>query len=253
MRLVSLTALALVLAACGSVPHVALTVHVSVDDHAYTLTCRPAGGSIPSASRLCGDISRYPIAMLAPAKTRSVCSPAVDAPLVAVSSARGTFSGYPGCDWPGGTALEVYWAAATRQSHTLAVAEPRLRCDQDPLLLATPTPWRSAFACTHGLWTPRTEQLIARASRVPAIASLGASFPHDIGVEPCSYRRGGLGSSPIHGMCEVNVVGVWSLPQVRFTETWDAGRKRHTWVVTVSGTTPRVTAQHGPAPPQAMD
>jgi hypothetical protein len=134
--------------------------------------------------------------------------------------------------------------------------EPRLRCDDDPTLLALPTPWRSVFACTHGLWTPRTKALIATAERVRPIAALPKTiFPSEIGARRCTFAGGGLGRHELSGKCEVNVTRVWHDPQVAFTESWGTGRHghRHTWVVTVTGGTPRVTQQRGPVAPQFWD
>jgi hypothetical protein len=69
----------------------------------------------------------------------------------AVSGAKNTrFSGRAFCDWPGGTALGIYWAASWRDVDTLDPIEVRLRCDDDPVLLAQPTPWTRVMACMHG-------------------------------------------------------------------------------------------------------
>lgn len=220
-----------------------LTVHIAVShDHRttrYTLLCGPAGGTIPEAGRLCRDIAAHPLPMLDPGRRRSVCAGAVGAPILTVSSTRRgrptSFAGQPGCGWPGGTALAVYWAAASRDVRTLELLEPRLRCDDDPALLAEPTPWRSVFACTHGLWTPRTARLIRIAERVPAIAELRprSLFPAQIGTRRCRIHGGGL--------CEVEVTHVWSSPRVAFTESWSSGRR--TWVVTIAHGRGRLTAR----------
>lgn len=227
----------------------------------YTLRCQPAGGTIPFVARLCGDIARHPLPMLDPGRSRSVCAGAVNGPVLSVSSNRhGThtsFSGEPGCDWPGGTGLLVYWAASLHDTRMLSRAEPRLRCDDDPQLLSRPTPWRSVFACTHGLWTPRTAKLIALAEQVPPISWLTPRtlFPPEIGTRRCLIDGGGLGRHKLDGRCEVNVTHVWRRPQVTFTESWPAGHvtRRHTWVMTVASGAATLTKQNGPVAPQFWD
>jgi hypothetical protein len=213
---------------------------------------------MPYAAQLCGDIARHPLPMLSPGRARSVCAGMVNGPLVFVSSnwhhRRTAFDGEPGCGWPGGTGLAIYWAAASQNRHLLGQSEPRLRCDDDRTLLATATPWRSVFACTHGLWTPRTKTLIATAERVEPISALMPEtiFPTEIGVRRCTFGAGGLGRHELSGKCGVNVTRVWHNPQVTFTESWGTRRQvgRHTWVVTVAGGQPRLTRQSGPVAPQ---
>ena len=224
----------------------------------YTLLCKPSGGSMPDADRLCQDIAQHPLAMLNPGRSRSVCDGSVNGPEVSVSSiwnGRPTsVSGEPGCGWPGGTGLAIYWAAADGNEHVFSQLEPRLRCDDDPRLLAMPIPWRSVFACSHGLWTPRTAKLIRTAEQVPPIPGLEpkAIFPSEIGTQRCEFVGGGLGLHKLGGYCEVNVTHVWHNPQVTFTESWAAGRHvhRHTWIVTVVDGQAKLTKQTGPAAPQ---
>jgi hypothetical protein len=102
--------------------------------------------------------------------------------LSVTATANGTttrFSGTPGCSWPGDQAVSVYFDAAENNKSGLAKSEALLRCDEDPVLFAVPTPLASVVACTHGLWTPRLEQLIRLAEQTPALAGLQPSrlFP----------------------------------------------------------------------------
>lgn len=196
--------------------------------------------------------------MLDPPPERSVCGGQVNGPLVWVNATwhgRSTsFSGESGCNWPGGTALGVYWAAATHNSRALAAFEPRLRCDDDPVLLSKPTPWQSVAACTHGRWTARTERLIRLAEQTPPLPGLRPRtlFPHDIGTRRCEIQAGTLGTPAIDGLCGVNVTHVWKQPQVTLVETWGTGRRinRHTWHVTITHGQPHLAAQNGRVPPQ---
>ena len=119
----------------------------------YTLGCRPTAGTLPSADRVCADIARHPVAMLDPPRARTTCSPpAGSSELNVVADAHGsrtTFGGVPDCDWPGGVGLAVYYAAIKRDARALGLIERRLHCDEDPKLLATPTPWPRVTACLH--------------------------------------------------------------------------------------------------------
>jgi hypothetical protein len=213
---------------------------------------------MPDAAQLCRDIRRHPTSMLAPPPSRSVCSGLIFGPVVHVRvrwrGRTSSFGGEPGCDWPGGTALAVYWAASRGDGRTLHLLAGRLRCDDDPVLLAKPTPWRSVFACTHGLWTPRTAKLIQVAETVPQIAGLrpGTLFPRQIGVERCRMSAAGLRQRLLSGSCEVNVESVWRSPRVSFTESWPVGTKvaRHTWIVRVIAGKPRLESERGATPPQ---
>jgi hypothetical protein len=161
----ALAGLALVaLAACGdSEPHARVTVAIRVSRAAegqkrivtsFTLRCGPVGGDLPLARRVCRDIARHPVAMLNPHAPLSTCGGMVNGPAVVVraTAARrhGHFAGQPFCGWPGGTALGIYFSAATHDLRTLARVEPRLRCDDDPELLRRPTPWHRVDACLHG-------------------------------------------------------------------------------------------------------
>ncbi|MFL5962634.1 MAG: hypothetical protein ACJ757_07065 [Gaiellaceae bacterium] len=83
------------------------------------------------------------------------------------------FTGTPGCSWPGDQAVSVYFDAAQNDEKDLPRSEALLRCHEDPVLFAVPTPLASVVACTHGLWTPRSEQLIRIAEQTPR--SLGCS------------------------------------------------------------------------------
>jgi hypothetical protein len=221
----------------------------------YTLRCRPTGGTLPLAARVCGDIARHPAAMLTPRRPRSVCDQPPGAPEVTVESRWNgrsfRYSDSPGCDWPRGTETGIYYAAATGVLRALARYERTLRCDDDPALFAKPPRWASIAACVHGLWTPRTERLIRDAARV--LRPLGVAFPRDIGARPCAIPRGGpFRRRRLAGTCGVNVRRVWSRPVVTFVEAFPNGgrEQRHVWRVGVSGDRARVLLQSGPPPPQ---
>ena len=225
MKLAAAAVMLAIVAGSGSAPRTSVRLHVTSytrnvrHTHAFTLTCAPTGGTLPFAARVCRDIEAHSQAMLDPRPQRSVCAGGPFMPVLVVSSKGSTFSGSPGCGWPGGTPLSIYWAAATRDMHLLDLMEPRLRCEDDPVLFARPPPWASIAACVHGLWTPRAEWLIRTAKR---LIPDGRLFPPDPGAEPCGA-----------GLCGVYLTHVWSRPRVTFVET--AGGRRQVWRVTVSG------------------
>lgn len=229
---------ALLAAGCGG-KHSAVSVRIEITSYApsktgkmeshttsYSLRCRPTSGALPFAARICADIARHPQPLLDPLPARSVCAGGPFMPDVKVAAtANGrttTFEGNPDCDWPGGVGLAVYYDAATGHVQWLASTERRLRCDDDPTLLAMPTPRVSVFACTHNLWTPRTAMLIRIAKQAPAIRSFGARlFPDQIGDRRCTIPHGGPApGGHFAGVCEVTVKKVWSTPTVTFTESW---------------------------------
>lgn len=218
----------------------------------FNLDCEPTSGTLPFAGRVCADIARHPQAMLAPRPQRSTCIGGPSMPTVEVDVLRGTRgggpSGSPGCDWPGGTPLSIYYAASTRDEHLLRLMEPRLRCEDDPALFAKPTPWASVAACTHGLWTPRAERTIRLAKRSAAIAGFATLFPRDPGVVRCRIPAGGPQTRILHGLCGVSLTGPASRKTVHVVESWTvAGHAfRHRWVIRGS----RLVAQGGAVPPQ---
>ncbi len=172
--------------------------HVAV----FSLTCNPTHGSLPLAGRVCRDVALHSKAMLdpprpGPPRQSQVCSgsPFMPQLSVTVTRNRGTrsFDGSPGCDWPGNQAIAVYYDASKGDTRDLTKSESELRCDEDPVLFRVPTPNASVVACRHGLWTPRSEQLIRIAERSPALAPFQPAtlFPHDIGVLPCTIHAGG--------------------------------------------------------------
>lgn len=231
----------------------------------FTLTCNPDGGTLPFAVRICRDVQRHPKAMLDPPKpgpprTSSVCAGGPGMPFVSVRATRGSvsrsFSGSPGCDWPGGQSLSVYYDAATRESKYLPLSELELRCDEDPALLAVPTPNASVAACRHGLWTPRAERLIRIAKHAAALSVVRTAtlFPHDVGALPCVIHAGAPGRSWA-GVCGVTIRDPWGTATVSFTEAWPpvpgAPRtERHTWHVAIRHGRAVAVTQEGPAPPQ---
>lgn len=199
----------------------------------YSLTCGPVGGTLPYAGRICGDIARHPQPMLDPLPARTVCSGDPFAPQVTVTSERNgktaTFTAVPDCTWPDGVGAAVYFDAASHEVAYLVPTERRLRCEDDPSLLATPTPEPSVFACRHNLWTPRTAKLIRIADHAPAVRSVDGSklFPHQIGDRQCVMHGGGPAPGVVfNGVCRVTVKKVWSTPTVTFVESWGDGGKR---------------------------
>jgi hypothetical protein len=245
-----------------------ITVRIRVTTYAatvphtqsFSLTCDPTSGSLPLASRVCRDIRLHPAAMLNPPRPRWTCAgPAGSPTLTVTTSSRGathTFGGEPGCDWPVGPTIEVYWAAIQRDEMKLGRVEPTLRCEEDPTLLARPTPLASAVACVHGLWTPRSEELIRLAEKTPALAGLEPShlFPRDIGAMRCTIHAGGfVRGRTLSGLCGVTMKNVWSKATVSFTEDWPSGAgktARHIWHVVVKGKRVISISQSGPVPPQ---
>lgn len=229
------------------------------ETRSYSLSCGPVGGTLPYAARICRDISRHPQPLLDPLPARYGCSGGPDMAVVTViARANGhttTFSGNPDCTWPGGVGLAVYFDAAGREVRYLAPTEERLRCDDDPALLVTPTPAVSVFACTHDLWTPRTAQLIRIAKHSPAVQSLGPRlFPDQIGNPQCTIHGGGPAPGVVfHGVCEVTVEKVWSTPTVTFVESWKIGGRRLKagYRVVIRGRRVLSTAQIG-VPPQRV-
>ena len=228
----------------------------------FTLTCDPTGGTLPFAAQVCDAIAAHRRAMLDLPRSRSFCSGAFGGPNLAIVATTGTrtvrFGGQPFCDWPGGTALGIYWAASQHDLRTLVKVEPRLRCDTDPRLLAMPTPWASVSACIHGLWTARSEHLIAEATLAAGLpAGARALFPRDRGALPCAIPIGGpIQGKTMPGTCGVSVRDVKSVPTVTFVEDWPRGGKpdhRYSWQITISRRGPRVTQQTGPIPPQAVE
>lgn len=231
----------------------------------YTLRCSPAGGTLPYAKRVCRDVAAHPRAMLDPPPARSACGKPVSGPNLTVSARRDgrsrALAGQPFCDWPGGTALGVYWAATQHDPRMLRLAESRLRCEDDPRLLARPTPNASVFACTHGFWTPHDERLIRLAERVRELRILGPRrlFPHDVGVEPCRIAVGGPTTRVVDGRCGVAVRRAWSEPVVSFVESIassaaSGGRGyRHRWVVRIVRGRPRLVSQSRNAVVQLLE
>lgn len=228
----------------------------------FTLRCQPTGGTLPFAARLCRDIAAHAQAMLRPLPSRSQCGGLANGPTVTVSTRAGgksaTFSGQPGCGWPGGTPLAIYWAATRRDLRSLTLMEPRLRCDDDPRLLARPTPSVAVAACTHGFWTARNEGLIRLAETIPDLRVLRPRqlFPRDVGVFPCRIVVGGPTTKVASGECGVAVRNAWSTPTVSFVEALrgPAGELfRHRWVVRIADGRPRLVAQSRNAVPQLLE
>jgi hypothetical protein len=231
----------------------------------FSLTCNPTHGSLPLAGRVCADIALHPKAMLdpprpGPPRQSELCSGSPFMPRLSVTVMRigGTrsFGGSPGCNWPGNQALAVYYDAARSDTHDLTKSESELRCDEDPVLFQVPTPTASVVACRHGLWTPRSEQLIQLAERSPALAPFQPAklFPRDIGALPCTIHAGGaFPGQRLAGLCGVTMKNVWANATVSFTEDWPSGSgktARHIWHVVIRGGRVIATSESGPAQPQ---
>jgi hypothetical protein len=224
----------------------------------FTLTCEPPAGTLPLGARVCQDIARHPRAMLDPGPARSGCFGG-DMPelkvVATVSGSKTSFGGRPFCNWPGGTAVAIYWEATQADSSRLDWIEPRLRCDEDPTLLERPTPWASLVACLRGFWTPRNERLIRLAASVPALAYLQPRrlFPHQIGARRCTIPAGGPRMTTLRGLCGVYLKHPRSNPTVNLVETWPRGHNRtarHVWQLTVANGRARLVGERGPLPPQ---
>jgi len=238
--------LALTAAGCGSgtPTRSAISVRVTIHTVTYTLTCRPTSGTLPFASRVCRDIGRHPQPLLDPLSARSTCLGGPGRGVSVSATGHGntvSFGGRPDCDWPGGVGLAIYYDAAERNAHGLASDEHNLGCDDDPTLLAKPTPWPSVFACTHNLWTPRTAHFIRVAEQLPQIDSIvHGLFPTEIGARACTIPAGGPPPGiRLAGSCEVTVKKVWSMPTVTFVESWPREGNKH-WRAIL-----RVTFLHG--------
>ena len=122
--------LATLLSACGSAVKgpptaeaspitVAIEVKVSgpqPSDRRYSLGCNPTSGTLPMPARVCAVIAAHPAAMLRPHSSRTLCYDPELGPVVTVRTTwkgrTSTFSGQPGCGWPGTTPLGVYYNAS---------------------------------------------------------------------------------------------------------------------------------------------
>jgi hypothetical protein len=266
-------ALALIGAGCGGGRRAVVDAHVTVTSYtggarstqSFSLRCGPVSGTLPLAARICGDIARHPQAMLRPLPGRSTCGGGPNMSELTITSTSGgkttTFAGAPSCGWPGGTPLAIYFAATRRDTHALELMEPRLRCDDDPVLLARPTPNASVAACVHGLWTQRTERLIRLAEHAPSLARLRPDrlFPHDIGARRCTIPAGAPNLAdgpsyvpPVPATCGVSVRNVWSDARVTFVLTWphttSSAQRRHTWYVVIREGRSLLVGERGPLP-----
>jgi hypothetical protein len=224
----------------------------------FSLTCNPTGGTLPFADRICRDISLYPEAMLDPYRTHdhAVCGAStVPTDYVDVTAtAEGktiSFSGGSFCS-PNGVAGAVYRAAAESNEQWLASFEPRLRCDEEPVLHASRA---SVIGCMAGQWTPRTEHLIQIAEHASSLDTLRPAklFPRDIGAQACTIPTGRpKGAHSLRGLCGVYLRDPWGTPTVSFSEDWRNGAKkeRHVWHVTLNKNRVTAEAETGPTPPQ---
>jgi hypothetical protein len=231
----------------------------------FALACNPTGGSLPLAEPVCRDIALHPKAMLDPPGLRPpgtsiVCAGGPFMPELSVTATASgltrAFAGSPGCSWPGDQAVGVYYDAAENDARDLRRSESELRCDEDPVLFQVPTPLASVVACRHGLWTPRSEQLIKIADATPELVALQASrlFPRDIGALPCTIHAGGAyPGRNLSGLCGVTLKNARSDAAISFTEDWPSGQgktARHIWHVVIKGTRVIAESQSGDAPPQ---
>lgn len=231
----------------------------------FTLSCNPTGGTLPLAGLVCRDIALHPKAMLdppgpQPPSTSIVCAGGPFRPELSVTATASgvtrAFAGSPGCSWPGDQAIGVYYDAAENDAPDLRRSESELRCDEDPVLFEVPTPLASVVACRHGLWTPRSEQLIKIAEATPELVALQVSrlFPHDIGALPCTIHAGGAyPGRNLSGLCGVTLKNARSKATISFIEDWSSApgkTARHIWNVVIQGTRVTAESQSGDAPPQ---
>ena len=118
------------LAACGtalrSTPTLAassitVTIEVKVvrpqpSNVRYSLGCNPTSGTLPSAARVCAAIAARPAFMLRPHPIRVLCYSEMLGPVVTIRTTwqgrPSTFSGEPGCGWPGTSRLSIYYNAS---------------------------------------------------------------------------------------------------------------------------------------------
>ena len=132
--------LATLLAACGTTarntptaPASSITVAIEVkvvgpppSDVRYSLGCNPTSGTLPFAARVCEDIATHPSAMLRPRFSSTLCYSSALGPIVTVRTTwqggPSTFSGEPGCGWPGATPLSVYYNASQHDRDGLDVS-----------------------------------------------------------------------------------------------------------------------------------
>ena len=164
-----------------------------LETRSYTLTCDPAGGTLPLADQICAVIAAHPSAMLAPAQGRATCSPPAGVPsLTVTATADGvtrSFGGVPMCSWPVGTTLQVYAAATGGDAEALAKAAAVLHCGEDPALLALPTPWTDVNRCLDAGFVapprrPSAREIVRLAERAPELRPLHPSrlFPEQVGT-----------------------------------------------------------------------
>jgi hypothetical protein len=186
MRLAPIVVALLLLTACGGRHGAAIHLDVTVASGlgaqrhvaSFTLECEPAGGTLPYAPRVCADIGAHRQAVLHPIHARSVCLGRVGGPTVTVTVSdhgrTSRFEGEPFCDWPGGTPIGLIWAAGRRDTKTLALAEARLRCDDDPVLLLQTTRWSRVRAC---LAHPSPPTWLGPAERTLLAGTFGGAAP----------------------------------------------------------------------------
>jgi hypothetical protein len=196
--------------------------------------------------------------MLDPGAPPSTCHPYLTSAKIAVTATfdgkttrfAGPVARHPDlCDWPGGGARGVYWAATQDRPYQILGFARRLRCDEDRKLFEKPTPWALVDLCLHAP-SNRAEALVRLAKEeVPP----GAVFPRDPGSErgcwitvsyPSTYR--------ITGWCSVFVNDTAPTPTVTFVERWPNGNEtlEHTWRVAVNKYRAILIAETGPLPPQ---
>src|SRR3954451_12834895 len=208
---------AVLLAGCGHGPRAEISLRVEAygftagapEARIRTLTCRPTGGTLPFAARICSDLARQPNAMLRPAPPQCVTlgGPWPTPRVHVTGDARGrrvAFSGEPSnCD----AVSSVYADAAWGSAAGLVVSERWLRCLENPGVSARTVTF---LACHDGSWSPHARRLIRAAATVREVAALHRDgvFPRNVGVRECRVGE--------RGLCAVYLHNAWSSPMVSF-------------------------------------
>lgn len=232
----------------------------------FTLTCNPAGGTLPLAAEVCEAVRRYPTLMLDPTPPEPyaigrMCNGTIfSTKLMSVrATARGKTSSFggqvAGCDWqsPPYDALLIYDAAASRDAARLIALELGLRCPAARRLMCTDE--------ARGKVDSAMRSAARGFTRNPSLRPLAGTLPPDLGTRSCEIRIGPLGSTKyLAGVCSVRLEGIWrraANPVAVFTETWPlpAGdTASHTWRLRLDGYSEGAkllsVSESGAVPPQ---
>jgi hypothetical protein len=227
----------------------------------FSLSCNPPAGTLSLAERVCEDIGLYPRTMLNPRLRLGpgLCFAGQGYPRLSVTATangvKTSFGGMPGCGWPDGDAIGVYYYATQGDEAGLARFEGGVRCGEDPVWLMRPVYRTIIRLCRYGSGPSRVQRVIRIAKQAAAIAALRPQhlFPTDTGWQSCKITFGGMAPGKrLAGQCGVWVNHARSAPTVTFAVAWPPGKgtARHTWSVAVDGLRAAVVAEDGPVPPQ---